>query len=343
MSSKPIFLNVSSDDTLFVWQQDAFLDNNVKLGYDNETHVILFKPADRQEWNQKFFDLQEKYKEYSNIKFFFYEDTDNLLQTIRSIGYIPLLRPYCLKKHFNKYPELSKEVIFYHDCDILFTKKFDFSPYMQDDTCYLSNTVGYLGYDYWIGKMDQAIPEKVEQLKEINPIGKLAEALGISLDIMKENDGGVGGAQYLLKNIDAEFWDDVMRACITARPYLLMLNKEFFTSEAAGWQSWTADMIAVLWNLWKRGQKTATPKEFDFAWGTDLIERLQEVFIYHNAGISATQMELHGKMETVFYKGKYAPKNESPHNDIAYLKSVSPKYCNGWYAQKLLEVKNPII
>jgi hypothetical protein len=45
-----------------------------------------------------------------------------------------------LKQHFKAHPQLESEAIFYHDCDIVFTRKPDFNAFLSDKIWYLSNT-----------------------------------------------------------------------------------------------------------------------------------------------------------------------------------------------------------
>ena len=49
---------------------------------------------------------------YPGVTFEFYDDTR------AERGYISSIRPHILQKHFDKYPDLYKHHIFYHDCDI---------------------------------------------------------------------------------------------------------------------------------------------------------------------------------------------------------------------------------
>lgn len=370
-------MTVQPADSTFCWMVDVFLDNNIKIGEDSETHLLWFLPSDQLQvgWNPHVKKLEEKYKEYPNIKFFYFEDKEDILNNyIGKINYIPLLRPYCLREHFNNNPHLSKEAIFYCDCDILFTKKFPFEKYLEDDTCYLSNTASYLNLAYLEGKIEQS--DKKEFLRKESVVERLATQLGISRDIIVKNDEGTGGAQYLLKNIGGNFWNDVFEACLIIRPYLQRINRKYFASESAGYQSWCADMWAVLYMLWKREYKTECPKDFDFAWATSPISLIDEVYIMHNAGVTGKTMEMNGETAIMFFKGLYSGREMvnlimpdggvarlpdgkvihlpagsealkrncvTPFIDKQYLESVSSLYATRFYANALLNVTNPIV
>lgn len=373
---KPIIMMAQPDDTCFVWEVDLFLDRLIRLDMTNEAHVLWYIPTDRQSMgvNPYVELLENKYKTTPSIKFFYYNADKAVEKDINSIQYISLLRPYCLKNHFLKHPELKEEVIFYCDSDIAFVKAFPFEKFVEGDTCYVSDTASYLNLQYLEGKIEQS--EKADKLRALDPINEIAKQVGISKQIIALNNEGTGGAQYILKNIDFDFWDSVYYDSIAIRRYFKNLNKHFFPSENAGWQSWCADMWAVLWNLWKRGVKTEVPKEMDFAWGTSPADYLNRVYIYHNAGVTSKIMNMNGEDVVMFYKGIYrgaemikhvatkgavlfkpdgtsAPVEEgaymmqrnvlSPLRDRSYLQVVSPLYCSKFYADCILAMKNPVL
>lgn len=356
--NKPIFLSAAPSDAYFCWQVELFLDNNIDQGIDNETHLLWFLPHDRLDigWEPALAKLKAKYKDQPQIKFFFFEDTEDILnKDIRKINYIPLLRPYCLREHFKNNQWLSKENIFYHDADILLVRPIDFQSIDKDaNTCYLSYTGArfkggnYLDIDYLQGKEEQAITELKEELKRMDVISIMAEFCNTTKEDVIANNNGVGGAQYLLKNIDYEFWDDVYNSCKKLRPFLMNVNQEFFKGRSSGerenngYQSFCTDMWAVLYNIWARGMKTECPSELDFAWATDPIEKLETVNIFHNAGVSSPVMNLNGQDEIMFWKGAYANNDRIPYLEKDKLMLVTDKYCTSFYTNKLLTLRNTI-
>lgn len=338
---KLTFIQCVPSDVHYCWETELQIDNYIKTGYNPEDYrVLVFIPKDRVEqgipdcWKK----LQDK---HLNCNFYYYFDTEDILtNVIRKINYIPYLRVYMLEKHFREHSYLKDHAIFYWDSDVLFTKKFDFTPYLDNDICYLSNTGHYLNLEYLEGKIEQSSLK--DELREIKPIDSILEANGISKEIAKANNAGVGGAQYLLKNIDADFWEDVKNSCKLIRPYFMNLNKNFFPSENAGWQSWCADMWAVLWNLWKRNLKTEVPKDFDFAWATDPIQRLNEVYLFHNAGVASTVMNLNNENIVLFNKNNYKNNDRVPYNEKDKLSLVDPRYASYFYAQALFNLTNTV-
>lgn len=341
-----IFLTVISDDTYLLWQLELLLKNYNDLGYTYDYHVLVYKPFNRKVWNDRVGQLERKFR---NIKFFYYEGTQELLDDIRKIDYIPLMREYCLIEHWNTHPELEKNTIFYHDADILFTKYLNFNSWIQDDINYLSYTGEYLNHDYFLSKTKNVSPERLQDYIEKNPINTLFGLCGISEDIIISNNKNTGGAQYILKNIDVNFWKEVYKDTMQIKSFLSLINQLYMEGnnikerEQNGFQSFCADMWAVVWNLWKRGGETKCPSSLNFAWATSPIKDLQKYSIYHNAGVSLEKMHMDGKEEWMFYKGRYSNNSFTPYTDLAYVATISNRYGSYYYAQKILQNLNTTI
>jgi hypothetical protein len=242
-------------------------------------------------------------------------------------------------KYFRENPSATADAIFYCDCDIQFTEKFDISKFLDDDVCYLSDTNSYINASYFDSKIKDVLPEKLEEYKKMDVLAQIASIIGISREIAEKNNDHSGGAQYLLKNVDGYFWNKVLNDCIVIRSYLMKVNKEFFASEDKGFQSWCADMWAVLWNLWLRNQETKVVPELDFAWAPDPIKKLETCSIYHNAGISSDYQD----GVPVFYKGKYhqgANPFKDSHMEFVYNNEKSKEKCSHFYVSKLIDLKN---
>ena len=177
----------------------------------------------------------------------------------------------------------------YHDCDIALTKPLELAPYVCgcNPTCYLSDTISYIGYEYILSKGEDVLK-------------LMCETIDIDIEIVKKNQNNSGGAQYLLKNIDYKFWQQVetdsenLFTNITKlNADKLDVNKDYHTL-----QIWCADMWAVLWNLWKIGKKTEIIDELDFTWATHSIDDWGKKSIFHNAGVNNADNNL-------FYKANY--------------------------------------
>ena len=120
---------------------------------------------------------------------------------------------------------------------------------------------------------------------------------------------------------------------------LSKINKEFFENENKGFQSWCADMWAVLWNLWVRQKEVKVIDEMGFSWAPDPIEKLKTHPIFHNAGIVGTQMDGY----SCFYKGKYhngGDPTKDPHLDVVLNDEKSKPRCTWYYANELKKLSN---
>lgn len=327
------FICAQPDDTYYTWQVHAWLESLRSIGHSDKAIVLVYTPSFREKsdkW-QKIVDL------YPEAEFAFYKDSGDVSKYLGV--YIPVLRPYVLMRYFQEHPEMSAKAVFYCDCDILFTDKFNVDKYIDDDTCYLSDTNSYINASYFDGKIHQVLPEKLEEYKTRDILGELTSVIGISREIAEANNNNSGGAQYFLKNIDANFWKKVMNDCIVIRSYLQHINKEFFKDENSGFQSWCADMWAVLWNLWLRDQETKNIPEMDFSWATDSIEKVDRLGLFHNAGI--TSQTTHGF--PAFYKGAYHTGKDpfqDTHMYVVHTDENSKKHGTHYYVRKLLELKN---
>jgi hypothetical protein len=322
------------NDLYFNWQLRVQLNNLRKYGLSDKYTALVWKHDDRanketfeKEWDQ----LQ---KDFPEAKFIFYEDTSGeLLRIIRIMNYIPLLRPWLLNKYFIDNPELEKDAILYMDSDVVFTKKPDFSRLLDDSTCYLSDTKSYIAASYFDSKEKDVLPDKLEAYKQIDVLDELLQEFGLTRLVAVQNENGSGGAQYLLKNIDAQFWHDVFQGCMKVLMNLRLVNRKFFENENKGFQSWCADMWSILFNLWKRGERTICPKEMDFAWATDRVEKWDQVQIYHDAGATSRN---HDKA-ILFHKreAKYINNISTPFEDD--LSDVSKDYCSSKYVKEIEE------
>lgn len=58
------------------------------------------------------------------------------------------IRPHIIAKHFKTYPFLEKEVLFYHDSDIIFRTLPNWEELINDDIWYCSDTRSYLDSNY---------------------------------------------------------------------------------------------------------------------------------------------------------------------------------------------------
>lgn len=326
-----LFISAQPHDIYFVWQVEVQIVNFRKFGISDRMHVLVWYPDNnkRKERGEVIEPLHIKEwtnlaLKYPEVKFFFYQDKGLLVSEFQL--YIPQLRPQILAKHFELYPNLKENVLFYHDSDIIFNRLPDFQKLCEDDINWQSDTSGYLDYTYLSKK------EKEGKIPENEAIQKLCDIGGISLELMKSYNGKTGGAQYLLKGVDSQFWLDIEKNVILIRKAFMhsqpeSINARYFSSEAAGFQSWCADMWALNMALWARGKKTDISSELDFSWATDTAETYQKKPIFHNAGATRGHTG-------IFYKGKWI--NRSP---IGLNHAVKKDSASWFYVQAINDVK----
>lgn len=345
-------LAVTTKTKRFYWESFVQLQNLREQGLSHLMHLLVFIPYSMKEGYSEGWDRIEETFPEVNITYF--KDTTNFERVYNQFGYIPLIRPYCLSKYFDQNPHFSKEAFFYIDTDVLFTQSIDFQLYLKDDIIYTSEAGGYTDADYFdsknrlIGGVPEFMkPKRYEEGIKRDFLNELAGFCGIDRQTIVSNKGKSGAAQYLLKNIDGDFWRDVLTSCMQLKTHMDEINKEFMQSSDKGFQAWCADIHAVIWNLWKRGMKTECPKDFNFAWATDPIVRITENKLFHNAGVVNEWSNPPNSGHPQFYKGKiaYVAEQATPFADPLWLENIinhpiSKQFCTSWYAKKLLECKN---
>lgn len=324
-----IFISAQPHDLYFAWQVEVQACNFRKHGLSDKMHVLVWYPDNdlRKERGEPIetpnMDLWLQIeKKYPEVKFFYYKDKGLTLEEFKL--YIPQLRPQILAKHFEAYPELTNECIFYHDSDIIFNFLPDFESLCADEINWQSDTSSYLDYNYLRRKEEQGNIPHEEAITLLSLIG------GISPTVFKSYTSKTGGAQYILKGIDHYFWQDVERQVIDIRRAFLhgqpdSINTRYFPNESTGFQSWCADMWAVNMALWSRNKVTDVTSELDFSWATDTSETFLKKPIFHNAGATGTQ-------PGVFYKAKWMHK--SPIGVPHAVKKDSASY---YYVQAIQE------
>lgn len=289
-------LSVLPDCDYYVWQMLVQLNNLRKVGYEEDTIFVIGIR------NIQVSEILNNIMKWSKSKcsYYLYRDDRN------DLTYSSAMRPNILKKFFKENPQYKNETFLYIDPDVIFKEKINFSNIENNNTWYLSDTRSYIGSKYI-------------KSKSLDLFYEMCRIVGVNPRIVEENEDNAGGAQYLIKNTDFNFWNKIEKDSIEL--YKHMKNTENKYSPKSPIQSWTADMWAVLWNSWLFGHETKIIKRLNFAWATDPIKKWDLVNIYHNAG-AVTGDEF-------FIKTKY---QKSPFKQKI---KCSDKYCSYKY---LLEV-----
>lgn len=278
----------------FCWQIDVMIHSFLKVGIKQEQIDIIF--SDFKKDVEYYIELKEK---YPKVNFHIYLDTR------KDIKYISSIRPHILKKHFKKHGWKYKGTFMYHDCDIVLTKPLNITDKLCgcDPNCYLSDTKSYIGYDY--------ILSKGKDILEL-----MCKTANISEETLKENQLNSGGAQYILKDIDYKYWEEVEKDCENLYYNVFRLNnkKKKQDPDYHELQIWCADMWAVLWNLWKRNKPTKIIPEMNFTWATHSRNTFFANAIYHNAGVINAK---NNEFQKGLFRTKKPPKDLKVNKDLA--------------------------
>lgn len=318
MTNKPLTLIcVQPCIPYYAWQVEVMLNNFKNIGLHNKYGVQCLFAFNKNEsdWETKVALINKVENAYRDVaEFYYYEDTREY-----PISYISSIRPNLLKQHAKAYPILFQFPIFYHDCDIVFTKFPDFLDKLlvNDTNWYVSDTISYIGHNYILSKGEDVL-------------AKMCEIVGINHELVKEKENQSGGAQYLIKNVDWLFFHKMEKDCerLYKEINILSNGKKRDNPSYHEVQIWCADMWAILWGGWVRGFETVIIPEMDFCWATDGIDRWDEKYIYHNAGVTdASKKQL-------FYKGDFRSGNYPYDIDITDYDKTRASY------NYLKEIKN---
>ena len=221
----------------YAWQVEVMINNFIEMGVNpNNMDIVCWKQNGviPDEWKK----LASGYP----ARFFFYDETR------KTRHYISSIRPNLLKQHFELYPELENDVIFYHDCDIIFSKPINewiTDEMLTDDIWYGSDTRWYISHSY--------IKSKGQDV-----INKMCELMNLPEKLIEDNELNCIGAQYLMKNVNYDYWDRVESDCEILFKDVTELNnqKKAVDPTHHELQIWCADMWAVLWGAWRLGYQT---------------------------------------------------------------------------------------
>lgn len=286
----------------YTWQVEVMINNFIRNGVNpNDIEIVCgYRGVVPKSWRK----LADH---YNYVRFFFYED--NRFKP----SYISSIRPHILYKHWVAFPELEKETVFYHDSDIIFSKPIDFGELLKDDVCYVSDTVSYIGANY--------IRSKGEHYLDL-----MTELVNVNKEYVIANEKESGGAQYLIKQVPAEFWKKVY---YDSENLFRMVNKQIEKDKPPhAIQIWCADMWAVLWNLWIWDKRVKVTEKMSFSWATSGIEQWDKHPIYHNAGAT-------GSNDGQFFKAAYQV--TLPYS--IKIEDFSNTRCGYKYVEEILKTK----
>lgn len=291
MGKNLVFVSAQPDVNYFHWQAKIYVHNFIEKGIDPKNIHVIFAMV---HGNKTPSDESLKLKEFG-VNVHHYLDERNKRH------YIPNIKPFLIYKWLEEYPQLG-EAIFLHDADIIFRELPNFELLLKDEISYLSDTIGYIGYDYIKDCCDR-YEKQYPTSNKLQLLQEMCDVVGVDINIVKENQPNSGGGQYIIKNTDSVIWQKIYEDCTPLYDQMLSYQKRFPISPGEI-QFWTAEMWSLLWNLWRSDIKTIVTKELDFSWATDTIFLYDKKPILHMAGVTQDLRN------TKFYKGDYI--NEDP-------------------------------
>ena len=280
-----VFVTAQPDVPYFHWQVKLYTHNFIEKGIDPKNIHVIFSTIGKSQLSQGANNLKE-----IGINIHNYKD-----ERVNK-RYIPSIKPFLLYKWLEQYPQYGK-CFFLHDADIIFRELPDFQKMLNDDICYLSDTIGYIGHDY-IMDCCRRYESQHQDLEKGQLLKEMAETIKIDVDLIKENQENSGGGQYIVKNTDYKIWEKIYLDSFTLYNNMLIFQRKFPINPGQI-QFWTAEMWSVLWNLWLNNNKTKVVDELGFSWATDNIEKYEKYPILHMAGVTDDLKK------TKFYKGDF--------------------------------------
>lgn len=308
-STSATLICVQPSISYYAWQVEVMLTNFEQLAIHKEysIHCLFAYNRNEEDWREKIALIERLTFKFGHVaSFFFYQDTRTY-----PVSYISSIRPNVLKQHFEKFPELSQTGIFYHDCDIIFSKYPDFLEKMANSgpEWYVSDTISYIGHEYIVSKGHDVLD-------------LMCQTVGCHPYLIRDKQGQSGGAQYFMKGVDHQFFHKMERDCERMYAQVTELNnkKKALDPTHHELQIWCADMWCLLWGAWMRGYDTLISDELEFCWATDPVEKFDRCYIFHNAGVTS---ESHG----AFYKGAFTNKLPYDHDGSG----IDPKFASSKY------------
>jgi hypothetical protein len=280
-----VFVTAQPDVPYFHWQVKIYVHNFTSLGINpNDIHVV-FSTLGNNVLSEGANSLKEL-----GINVHTYKDE----RTNKT--YIPSIKPYLISKWLEQYPQFGN-CFFLHDADIIFRELPNFDGLLNDNVSYLSDTIGYIGYEY-IMDCCRRYEKQHPTTNQGQLLQEMCDVIGIEVNIVKDNQLNSGGGQYIIKNTDHKLWEKIYNDSTPLYSQMLDYQKRYPINPGQI-QFWTAEMWSVLWNLWLYGVETKITKELDFSWATDNIDVYNKKPILHMAGVT-DNLKL-----TKFYKGEF--------------------------------------
>jgi hypothetical protein len=318
---KLLFVSSQPDVPYFHWQVRVYIHNFIEMGINPKNIHVLFGIVNNN---------TEPTQESLNIKELGV-NVHHYLDTREFKHYIPNIKPFLVYQWLKENPQYG-ECFFLHDSDIIFRELPEFNKLLDDKICYLSDTIGYIGYNYIMDCCKRYETQHPES-NEGQLLREMCNVIGITPECIECNQENSGGGQYIIKNTDWMIWEKIYMDCVPLYDQMLGYQKRFPINPGQI-QFWTAEMWSLLWNLWYFGKETKITKELDFSWATDDIRVYEQRPILHMAGVT---QDLKNRK---FFKGDFI--NVSPldklKEDISFFDYVENNSSTKKYIELMISI-----
>jgi hypothetical protein len=284
-----------NDSPYIIWQLYVQMLNFRDFGYEQDAVVLVNSCSPSP--------TMLAFQKWSKASIFFYNDTR------RTSNYFSSFRPNLIKQYLADHPT---DCFFYHDQDIIFRRKVDIEALRAGRSHFTAGEASsYLRVSYL------ETFTKYNHLKDMCDIVDIREQLVRVFDEMN----CVGGAQYVIKGTDYEFWDKVERDCELIYTKLKSDVKDDTENGVHHIQVWTADMWALLYNLYRSGRSVLLSPEIDFVWPWESKDSPKPIL--HNAGIDETNQRLKETgLQVYFHKNSYQADTPFEHDHSYVLPGI---------------------
>jgi len=316
-----LFVTSQPDVPYFHWQVRVYVENFINKGINpNKIHVLFGIVTPNIEPTKESLELK---KLGINVHHYLDDREDK--------NYIPSIKPFLVYKWLKEYPEYGNS-FFLHDSDIIFRELPNFEELLKDDIIYLSDTIGYIGYEYIKDCCDRYEKHHPNSYR-LQLLNEMCDVIGVTPECIECNQKNSGGGQYIIKKTDWMMWEKIYMDCTPLYNQMLDYQKRFPINPGQI-QFWTAEMWSLLWNLWYFDKETKITKELDFSWATDDIRVYDKKPILHMAGVTADLKN------TKFFKGDYININplDKLKEDINFFDYVDSNSSTKKYIELMVEI-----
>lgn len=253
------------DHPYYLWQALVQIAHLRELGYEQDAHYLIV-------YFERPSPILYRLFESDALGCYLHAYPDTREDTTYSAS----MKPWLMGQFFAQFPGEVSSVYHYLDPDCVFTRPMDFEPFLADDnTWYGSGTRSYTGARY--------IREKGEQL-----FLDLCAISGVAPEDVLAHDENTIGAQYFVKNADADFWFGIERKSVIAYKHMRDTADQYHPpGHQYPIQAWCAEMYIQQFETIRAGFTPVASDLMQFSWANAPIADWDAKPYFHDAGMTA--------------------------------------------------------